>query len=310
MHCSDMGSEFELIRRITEKFTMNDFVLVGPGDDAAVLRVDQKRIAISTDVAVENVHFKSRWLTPIEIGQRIVAQNLADIVAMSATPIAITASVAAPLETKPSWFEALAVGMQAECDVVGASVIGGDLSTAHEISISVTAIGVLDHEPVLRGGAKPQQVVALAGTLGYSAAGLQCLHNGHTSPRKFVDNFRVPKPPYLSGMSAASVASSMIDISDGLVSDALHIAKASNLQIHIDSEAVKPAEDMKEIASALSQDPMGWVLHGGEEHSLLATFNADVQLPQGFRPVGRTEAGIPGVFLDGILIDPKGFTHF
>lgn len=305
-----MGNEFELIRRITEKFSMNNFVVVGPGDDAAVLNIDGRKIVVTTDVAVENVHFKSRWFTPIELGQRIVAQNLADIVAMSATPIALTASVAAPLHTEPTWFEALAVGMQAECDVVGASVVGGDLSTASEISISVTAIGVLSHEPVVRSGAKNGQIVALAGTLGYSAAGLHCLQSGHGSPRKFVDTFRVPKPPYESGMKAAALASSMIDISDGLVSDALHIAKASNLQIHFDGEAIAPTEDMTQIASTLSEDALQWVLHGGEEHSLLATFDTSATLPSGFRPIGYTVSGNPGVFLDGELVEPMGFTHF
>jgi thiamine-monophosphate kinase len=310
MHCSDMGSEFELIRRITEKFTSNKFVIVGPGDDAAVLEVDGSKIAIATDVAVENVHFKSKWLTPIELGQRIVAQNLADIVAMSATPIAITASVAAPIHTEPTWFEALAVGMQAECDVVGASVVGGDLSTATEISISVTAIGVFSHEPVVRSGAAPQQIVGLAGTLGYSAAGLHCLQTGHSSPRKFVENFRVPKPPYQAGINAASHARSMIDISDGLISDAFHIASASNLQIHINSDAIKSSDEMSVLASAMSVDAREWILHGGEEHSLLATFDTARDLPSGFRPIGHTESGVPGVFVDGERIDPKGFTHF
>lgn len=305
-----MGSEFELIRRITEKFTSNNFVIVGPGDDAAVIEVDGSKIAIATDVAVENVHFKSNWLTPIELGQRIVAQNLADIVAMSATPIAITASVAAPINTEPTWFEALAVGMQAECDLVGASVVGGDLSTAKEISISVTAVGVFSHEPVRRSGASPQQIIGLAGTLGYSAAGLHCLQTGHSSPRKFVDNFRVPKPPYRAGMNAASHARSMIDISDGLISDAFHIARASNLQLHFDSESIKPSDEMTTLAAAFSVDARDWILHGGEEHSLLATFDTLSDLPVEFRPIGHTESGVPGIFIDGERVDPKGFTHF
>lgn len=304
-----MGKEFELITRITQKFSSNEFVQVGPGDDAAVINVNGSLLAISTDMVVENIHFKKKWISPLELGQRVVAQNLADIVAMSATPIAITASVSAPLFTEPNWFEALAVGMQAECDRVGASVIGGDLSTASEIMISVTAIGILEHPPVLRSGAKPEQVVAIAGTLGYSAAGLQCLETGHTSPKKYVENFRLPKPPYDAGMQAHR-ASAMIDISDGLVSDALHIATSSQVQIHLSSDALAVEPDLQDLASALSQNPMEWILHGGEEHSLLAVFSEGVSMPEGFRAIGRTQAGEPGVYLDGILQEPRGFTHF
>lgn len=304
-----MGKEFELIRRITEKFSTNEFVQVGPGDDAAVININGTLLAISTDMAVENVHFKKKWLTPLELGQRIVAQNLADIVAMSATPIAITASVSAPLHTEPTWFEALAVGMQAECNRVGASVIGGDLSTSNDITISVTALGILHHPPVLRSGAMPEQVVALAGTLGYSAAGLQCLETGHTTPKKYVENFRIPKPPYDAGMQA-SCASAMIDISDGLVSDALHIAQSSQVQIHLRSDAFTVEQELQDVAFALSRNPMDWILNGGEEHSLLAVFPEGVSLPEGFRVIGRTEAGEPGVYLDGILQEPRGFTHF
>ncbi len=305
-----MGKEFELIRRITEKFSLNSFVHVGPGDDAAVLDIEGTSIAIATDMMVENVHFKTNWLTPIELGQRIVAQNFADIVAMSATPIAITACVSAPSNTEPTWFEALAVGMQAECDLVGASVVGGDLSTSKEITISVTALGLLSNSPVVRSGAGPDQVVALAGTLGYSAAGLACLQFGHSAPKKFVENFRVPKPPYHAGMASGTSATAMIDISDGLISDALHIASQSQVEIHLDAAAIAPEPELESLASALSQEALSWILNGGEEHSLLATFEAGRPLPEGFRPIGHTRAGTPGVYMGGILQEPNGFTHF
>jgi thiamine-monophosphate kinase len=102
----------------------------------------------------------------------------------------------------------------------------------------------------------------------------------------------------------------MIDISDGLISDAFHIARASNLQLHFDSEAIKPSDEMTTLAAALSVDARDWILHGGEEHSLLGTFDTLKDLPAEFRPIGRTERGVPGVFVDGERVDPKGFTHF
>lgn len=304
-----MGKEFELISLITEKLSQNEFVVVGPGDDAAVINLNGNLLAISTDMVVENVHFKRNWLTPEELGRRVVAQNFADIVAMSATPIGITASVSAPESTEAKWFEEVAGGMQAECLLVGASVLGGDLSTSQEITISVTALGILHNPPVLRSGAKPGQFVAIAGTLGYSAAGLKCLETGHSSPKKYVENFRVPKPPYQAGMRAGA-ARAMIDISDGLLSDALHIATASRVQIHVMSDALKPEQDLRDLAFALSHDASDWMLNGGEEHSLLAVFDEGTTLPAGFRPIGRTQEGEPGVFLDGILQEPHGFTHF
>lgn len=304
-----MGKEFELINLITEKFSANEFVVVGPGDDAAVIDINSSLLAISTDMAVENVHFKRNWLTTHELGRRIVAQNFADIVAMSATPIAITASVSAPQDTETNWFEELALGMQAECNQVGASVLGGDLSTSQEITISVTALGLLKNPPVLRSGAKPGQVVAIAGTLGYSAAGLKCLETGHTSPKKYVENFRVPKPPYQAGIQAGA-ARAMIDISDGLLSDALHIAQSSRVQVHLKSDALLPEQALRDLAFALSHDAQDWILNGGEEHSLLAVFDEGARMPEGFRPIGRTLEGEPGVFLDGIRREPQGFTHF
>lgn len=304
-----MGKEFELINLITEKFSANEFVVVGPGDDAAVIDINGNLLAISTDMVVENVHFKRNWLTAHELGRRIVAQNFADIVAMSAMPIAITASVSAPQDTETNWFEELARGMQAECSQVGASVLGGDLSSSQEITITVTALGLLKHSPVLRSGAKPGQVVAVAGTLGYSAAGLKCLETGHTSPKKYVENFRVPKPPYQAGIQAGT-AQAMIDISDGLLSDALHIAQSSRVQLHLKSDALTPEQELRELAFALSHDVHDWILNGGEEHSLLAVFDEGAVLPEGFRPIGRTQVGEPGVFLDGIRQEPQGFTHF
>ena len=309
MHSTDMGKEFDIIQRITEKFSKNQHVLIGPGDDAAVLDISGQRIVVCTDMMVENVHFKTTWLTPLELGMRIVAQNFADIVAMAATPIAVTANVSAPKETSTSWFEAIAVGMQAECDKLGASVIGGDLSTSNEITISVTALGTLSTSPVLRSGAKKDQIVALAGTLGHSAAGLACLQHGSTSPQNYVQKFRVPTPPYASGIRAGGVASSMIDISDGLVSDALHIATASGVEIHFDSDCIADSE-LEALASAMSEDVMSWILHGGEEHCLLATFDQGVDLPEGFRAIGHTKEGSPSVFLDGKALEPRGFTHF
>lgn len=304
-----MGKEFELINLITEKFSANTFVVVGPGDDAAVINIDGNLLAISTDMAVENVHFRRNWLTTQELGRRIVAQNFADIVAMSATPIGITASVSAPQGTDTNWFEELAHGMQTECSQLGASVLGGDLSTSHEITVSVTALGILQNAPVLRSGAKPGHIVAIAGTLGYSAAGLKCLETGHTSPKKYVENFRVPKPPYQAGIQAGT-AKAMIDISDGLLSDAQHIAQSSGVQIHLMSDALIPEQELRDLGFALSHDARDWILNGGEEHSLLAVFEEDAALPEGFRPIGHTLEGEPGVFLDGIRQEPQGFTHF
>ncbi len=291
--------EFEIIDRLRKKFHQNSSVIIPSGDDAAVVAMPDGDVVITTDVAVEGVHFRKDWSTPIEIGQRITAQNFSDVVAMGAWPVAIVVAVVAPRETPLNFLEALTAGIEDECKRVDASVVGGDMSRGDQLMIAITAIGQRRGvKPVLRSGAQVGDTVYVSGRLGYSAAGLACLMRGSRSPREAVSAYLNVQPNYQLGVDAARAgATSMIDVSDGLVADAGHIAKASQVQLNLDTAALAPDDFLTTLATGMGIDPWQWVLAGGEDHGLLATFAGAA--PEGFRPIGRVEAGDGLVLVDG-----------
>lgn len=314
MKLAHMG-EFRLIARLVSKFHQSDQVLIGPGDDAALVRMPDGDVLVTTDILVEGIHFKREWSSPLEIGQRVAAQNMADIAAMGGYPTAIVVAVTLPPETELSWVEALAVGIETECAAVGASVVGGDVASGDRVVISMTVLGQRrGNPPVTRAGAKVGDVVAVAGDLGWSAAGLACLQRGHQSPRQFVSRFRVPTPPYAAGPIAARAgATAMIDTSDGLLADAGHIAEASGVALDLARAQLAPADELALLGRSLGQDPFDWVLRGGEDHCLLATFPPGSGLPAEFRPIGTVVSGATGaVLLDGQPppAGPLGHDHF
>src|SRR4051812_15827390 len=200
----------------------------------------------------------------------------------------------------------VAAGMAAECAPLGAAVVGGDMVAAAPDSgavvLSVTALGDLaGRAPVLRSGARPGDVVALAGRLGWSACGLAVLRRGFTSPAAAVTAHRRPLPPYAAGPAAALAgATAMCDVSDGLLADAGHLAEDSGVVLDLDRAALvraclEPPGPLQQVASALGEDPMAWVLTGGEDHALLATFPPEAVLPEGWTAIGAVSAGPAGV---------------
>ncbi len=310
---ADVG-EFELIAVMTEGMPQPGFVEVGLGDDAAVLGLTRGRAVVSTDMLVEGRHFRRAWSSAEDIGHRAAAANLSDIVAMGADPRALLVAVALPEDTEVQWAADLLSGIQAECAEVGAAVVGGDTSsTEGGVVIAITAIGDLgEREPVQRGGARPGDVVALAGRQGWAAAGLTVLSRGFRSPRVLVDALRRPEPPYSSGPEAARAgATSMVDVSDGLVADLRHIATASGVGIALDTGRLPIDAPLKDTATAFSSDPLTWVLTGGDDHSLVATFPMDVPLPPSFTRIGLVVEGGPTVTVDGEeFLGYGGWQHF
>ncbi len=289
--------------------------LLGPGDDAAIVATPDGRVVASTDVLVEGRHFRRDWSTPYDIGRKAAAQNLADIAAMGAVPTALLVGLAAPPELAAFWAERFADGLREECDLVGAGVVGGDVVRGDALVVAVTALGDLQgRTPVTRSGARAGDVVAVAGRLGWSAAGFAVLRRGFRSPKVLVDAHRRPEPLYAAGPAAADAgATAMIDTSDGLVADLGHVARASGVQIDVRSSAFDLPASLVATASALGVDPMEWVLAGGEDHALAATFPADVALPAGFVAVGIVTAfgaGTAKVTVDGNPYGVSGFDHF
>jgi len=265
------------------------------------------------DLLVEGRHFRRDWSGPVDIGGKAAAQSLADVAAMGAVPIALLVGLAGPGDLPVVWAEDLATGLAQECARAGASVAGGDISEAATITLAVTALGDLAGEaPVTRAGARPGDLVAVAGCLGHSAAGLALLQAGRSEPTSLLAAHRWPRPPYDAGPEAARLgATSMIDISDGLAQDLGHVAASSGVLIDIDSARLDPDEALRAAAAALGgPDPLDWMLGGGEDHALAATFPPDTELPGRWLVIGRVGEG-RGVRLDSLPSGRlSGWNHF
>jgi thiamine-monophosphate kinase len=310
----DVG-EFGLIRRVRDRLPASARrVLLGSGDDAAVLAAPDRRVVAGADLLLEGRHFRRDWSSAHDVGRKAAAQNFADIAAMGAVPTALLVSLVLPGDLPVKWVEELADGFAAECAPLDATVAGGDMVRGDVIVVSVTALGDLEgREPVRRSGARPGDQLAVAGRLGWSAAGYEVFRSGAKPAEdqvRFVRAHQVPEPPYAAGPEAAGLgATAMLDVSDGLLADLGHIAEASGVRIDVVSSAL----DLLDGALRLDQ-----VLTGGEDHALAATFPAGTALPEGWRVIGTVHerAADPqrpaaAVTLDGAAwVGPTGFRHF
>ena len=343
-------SEEELLALITPLLPRGPQTPVGTGDDCAVLSFPDSRTAVSTDVLVEGRHFRTDWSTGRDVGARAAAQNLADAAAMGARPVALVVGLVMPASTPVGWVWDFARGLAQGCEPCGAGVVGGDLSSGDSLIVSVTVLGDLEgRAPVLRSGARPGDAVVHVGTLGRSAAGLALLSAGtdcvpgssaavppgqeHPQAQACIETFRAPAPPLAAGRELALVgATSMLDVSDGLLRDAGRIARASGVVIDLDDPGDLPDASFLESVAVLVSGHDGsaardlarsWLLAGGEDHGLLATVPADGldRLPAGARVIGRvlspqeSSAGMPGCRPSVLLAgepaqEHTGWDHF
>ncbi len=308
--------ERAVIEALTGDLSPAADVLLGPGDDGAVLAVDGP-VVTSVDVLVENVHFKLGWSDPADIGRKAVAVNVADLEAMGARATGIVLGFSAPPQVQLRWLREFGAGLRQECAAAGVSLLGGDVTRSRDITLSVTVLGGLDgRSPVRRSGAQPGDVVALCGRTGWAAAGLAVLQRGFRSPRAVVEAQKVPQVPYGAGAQAAMAgATAMIDVSDGLVGDLGHVAAASGVVVDLRRGAFDVPEPLQAVAAATGADPYVLLLTGGEDHALAATFPGEAAVPEGWRLVGAvsapTEQQPVGVLVDGAAwTTDGGFDHF
>jgi thiamine-monophosphate kinase len=296
--------EFGLITRLTDRLPQGPAVELGPGDDAAVVRAPDGRVVATTDLLVEGRHFRREWSGPYEIGCKAAAQNFADVVAMGARPTVLLVGLAVPAGTPVEWAEQVYAGLGEECALVGASVAGGDVVAAPRITLAITALGDLGGAPPLtRAGARPGDLVAVRGRLGHSAAGLELLRGGEDEPAELIEAHRRPRPPYTAGEEARAMgATALMDVSDGLLQDLGHIAKASGVRIEVDSAAVP-------VPPVLGSGGLRHVLTGGEDHGFAATVPAGTSPPASWTVVGRVSEGA-GVLVDGGSYLGTGWDHF
>ncbi|MBT2547976.1 thiamine-phosphate kinase [Arthrobacter sp. ISL-65] len=328
-------SEAELLARIFPRLELSALhsaaVVLGPGDDAAIVAVPDGRTVISIDTQVQDQDFRLEWnngyrTTGYDVGWKAAAQNLSDINAMGASATSMVVSLTLPPGTPVGWVEDLADGLTAAISKLGAgacSVAGGDLGRGRELSVTVAVLGTLDGgQPVLRSGAQEGDTVAIAGRAGWAAAGLALLESAHhvdsLSPEllSLLELQCRPEPPLDAGpLARMSGATAMMDISDGLVRDGTRMAVASHAVLDLDPGHLgQLAEPLRPAATLLGADPRAWVLGGGEDHGLLATFPAAMQVPPGFTGIGSVQAcgadKAPGVTIAGRPADSVGWDHF
>ena len=327
--------ENESLRRTIARLNKGDFELVGPGDDAAVIRAESGSFVVTTDTLVEGHDFRLDWSTWFDLGWKAVASNISDVAAMGAKPTVLVVALVCPATTLVTDLESFADGLREACLSLapGCAVVGGDLASGAQTVISVTAHGDLGgRKAVLRSGAMAGDILAVGGTLGQAACGLDLLASGNRDAASAWDEWvsvqRRPQPPIALGIAAAETgATSMLDLSDGLAKDASRIAKASGVTLRISSSALFGFEARLEGAAQLLSlaNPhlveMGqpnlaaeeycrkWVLTGGEDHSLLATFPAGTALPRGFKAIGEVLPAQPNapLLLDANTITAGGW---
>lgn len=306
-------SEAGLIERLRLLFhtAFQNDVEVGIGDDAAVVAATENKLVATVDMAVEEIHFKREWSTPFQIGAKLTTANLADIYAMGATPKYLLVAAAITEVDNSEVITDLAKGIRSVADKYQVSVIGGDLSKAQKMSLSITALGELSGKPITRQGAVIGDLVYLSALPGLSAAGLAILTRGLDRPRYVVEAHLNPKlvPP----TQMIQVATSMCDVSDGLATDAKNLARASGVNINLSKELIEKSGDYKdlaELATELGEDVFDWILTGGEDHFFLATVSPTNASAGIGIPIGKVEEGSGQVLLDGAVIKKTGYQHF
>lgn len=296
---ADLG-EFAVIHELVRGRRQPQAVTVGPGDDGAVLTAPDGQVVVSVDMLVEDRHFRLDWSTPHDVGRKAIAQNAADIEAMGAAATGFVVGFGAPPDTPAEMAMALSDGLWAEAGAIGAGIVGGDMVSAPQWVVSVTALGDLGgRPPVRRGGARPGDIVAVVGDLGTSAAGYALWRSGTAGFDELRRAHLVPRPPYGHGRLAADTgATAMTDVSDGLLADLGHLAAASGCAVDLTRHLLGGDHDLLvDAAAAVGADAWQWVLGGGEEHALVATFPGDP--PAGWRAIGRVRTGAPQVLVDG-----------
>jgi len=300
------GKEFDLVRTLLTTWGKSAQRI---GDDAAILEVPgNEKLVVSTDTSVEGVHFRRDWLNSFEIGYRATAAALSDLAAMAARPLGILIALTLP-ETEKEDAREIATGIREGASAVMCPIVGGDLSSGKELSLTITALGTTDR-PLTRGGAKEGQRVYVTGRLGGPAAAVRAWKAGRQPSETERARFACPIPRIDAALGlAARGASAGIDISDGLTADLAHIAAASKVGIEVDADRIPRFEGVSAIDAAGS----------GEEYEIVVTAR-DIDAGRfveefglDLTEIGRVVAGPPRVTLlqgGNSINPPPGFDHF
>jgi thiamine-monophosphate kinase len=300
-------SESDVISLLQQLFASSDSrIHVGIGDDAAVV-TGAAQILLTSDMAVEGTHFKGTWSSPFDIGRKITAANIADVIAMGGQCQYLTAAICLTGDEDLSWIENLALGMRHEAALVGAHIVGGDIARGPIVVISMTATGFVER-PILRSGATVGDKVFISSLPGWSAAGLELLQRevSLNSPLadKALSEFSAPTLDYEVDYQKATA---LADISDSLLIQADQIARASGVALRLDIAAIEASAEfsqLNELAQEVGGDIWSWILGGGEDHVFLATGRELASIC-----IGEVEQGV-GVKGVEMKKAPVSWSHF
>jgi len=306
-------SEAGLIARLRDLFhtSFQTQVQVGIGDDAAVIKSSNNKLVATVDMAVEDIHFNKKWSTPFQIGAKLTTANLADIFAMGAIPKYLLVAAGISELNNSETVTELAKGIRSVADKFEVTVIGGDLSKSEKMTLSITALGELSDQPILRSGARVGDLIYLSSLTGLSAAGLAILNRELDRPRYVVEAHLNPK--LVAPEKLIKVATSMCDVSDGLATDASHLSYASNVNFNLSKDLISQAADFKdlaELAKELGEDVFDWILTGGEDHFFLATVGKKNESNELGIQIGSVGKGEGKLLLEGVEIKKTGYQHF
>ncbi len=309
------GAEFDRVRAIAE--ALGD--AAGPlGDDTASVPGGEGTLVVSTDVSVENVHFKREWIRPVEIGWRATSAALSDLAAAAALPAGVTIALTVPPDVTHDDVIALMSGAGQAARAAGTKIIGGDLSSGPIWSVAVTVLGHAVR-PMSRRGARVGDGVWITGWVGGARAAIRDWESGKEPEPTIREFFANPLPRLATARWLAQHgATAMIDVSDGVAGDARHLAAASGVRLEIDINRIPLCPAVPVVAIRHGDDPAVMGARGGEDYEILCT------LPEGFDAAEAcmTETGVPvarigtvvhgsgaAILRDGLEVDITGFRH-
>jgi thiamine-monophosphate kinase len=310
------GPEFDRIRKVFEALGSN---APGLGDDCGLIPTEKGFLTLSTDVSVEGIHFRLDWIGHSDVGWRCTAAALSDLAAEGADAVGVLCAVTMPARAPESQLVEVMTGVGAATTAVGGQVLGGDLSVGPVWSLAITVIGRAVR-PVPRSGAKPGDRLWVTGSLGGSRAALESWRRGEEPPPSTRQRYARPEPRIAAGRWLAEHgARAMIDLSDGLAGDALHVAVASSVALELDLNALPVVAEVTAQAARFGVTPQHFAAEGGEDFELLVAMAPDFNAAAEFTgacgipltPIGSVSDGAGVRFLqDGAAVALSGYNHF
>ncbi|OGI07763.1 MAG: thiamine-phosphate kinase [Candidatus Margulisbacteria bacterium GWF2_35_9] len=314
-------NEFELIDYLTNDFKIyQENVVAGIGDDCAVWREGDKYIVFTTDTMVEGDHFLKSWFTPEQIGQRLVETNVSDVASMGAIPTSMFVSLVIDDNTSPLWCRKMYDGIKRVADKYKISLLGGNITHGKTLSLTLGVHGETITNLVYRKGSTMGDLIVVTGTIGDACIARLMLGKGLTVPTALFNRLATPTARVDDAQIIKQYASAMIDISDGIASEARHIAKASQLGVLINATDIPYSSLAKKHEKDIDRSLLECALRGGEDYELMFSISEEnfnklqkhKDLISPLTVIGCITKEMTNVYIENDVVHdlPKGFDHF